>query len=167
MANEKSAGKRKWFNLFDIIVIAIALIAVIVLFFWQSGSDDPVISDGKSGTVTYTIELSGLRHGAEELITEGDAVVDNIKNYSLGTVVSCTVEPYIQWQTDLTTGEQKPQIDPTKNTAYVVITAPCMESDSAITVGGGYDIRVGLGINVSGPDWYGSGTVVSIERGDA
>ena len=46
----------------------------------------------------------------------------------------------------------------------VTVEAPCTVSDSAITVGGGYEIRVGSKGFFRGEGYMGSGPIVAIEE---
>ena len=48
----------------------------------------------------------------------------------------------------------------------LVLEAECSETDTELTVGGGYLIRCGTAIQVRGPGYAGSGTILSIERGN-
>ena len=46
----------------------------------------------------------------------------------------------------------------------VTVEAPCTESDEAIVVGGGYEIRVGTVTYIRGEGYMASGPIVAIER---
>ena len=46
-----------------------------------------------AGTVQYTIRFQKMIQGASERIKPGDQLVDTVKNYELGTVVSVETVP--------------------------------------------------------------------------
>ena len=47
----------------------------------------------------------------------------------------------------------------------VTIEAPCSVSEESITVGGGYELRVGVMAYLRGNGYMGSGPIVAIEQG--
>ena len=47
----------------------------------------------------------------------------------------------------------------------VTIEAPCVTSDESITVGGGYQVRVGAMAYLKGEGYLGSGPIVALEQG--
>jgi hypothetical protein len=66
---------------------------------------------------------------------------------------------------DYETGSYKPVVMPGYQNAIVVLEAECAETDTQITVGGGYLIRGGLSIKVRGPGYAATGSILSVERG--
>ena len=160
---EENKKRRSILNLFDIVVILVALaLAAVLLIPRQSASDSP---DAESGTVRYTIELTGMQNGSAELIQEGDSLVDRIKRYSIGTVQSVEVTNTLRQVEDYENGVVRYVESSTLQTAILVIEAPCTQTDTQITVSGGYAIRVGLPVSVLGPGYYGTGYILAVERG--
>ena len=152
-------------NLFDGIVLVLA-VAVVAFLLWRAMKPavqvpmDPSVTS----TVRYTVRFQRWTPGTSALIQAGDQIADNIKNYEIGQVVSAEAEP------------ARIQVLDTQNRRYVwaemdgfedvlvTIEAPCTVSDAAITVGGGYELRVGSTGYFRGEGYMGSGPIVAIEE---
>ncbi|MCI8436232.1 DUF4330 domain-containing protein [Oscillospiraceae bacterium 44-5] len=152
-------------NLFDGIVLVLAVAAAAFLL-WRAMKPavqvpmDPSVTS----TVRYTVRFQRWTPGTSALIQAGDRIADNIKNYEIGQVVSAEAEP------------ARIQVLDTQNRRYVwaemdgfedvlvTIEAPCTVSDAAITVGGGYELRVGSTGYFRGEGYMGSGPIVAIEE---
>lgn len=160
--------KHSIFNVFDIVVILIAVALAAVLFFTRSSgsstSDDA--ADTKSGTVTYTVELTGMVNGSAELVSVGDELVDKVKKYDVGTVKAVEVSNTVRQVQDLVNGGTVESEMSTQQTATVTVEAPCTETEADILVAGGYPIKVGLQVSLKGPGYYGTGYIVGVERGE-
>lgn len=82
-------------NLFDSIVLVLAL-AVGAFLVWSAIKPAAAPAEGAvsaAGTVQYTIRFQKMIQGASERIKPGDQLVDTVKNYELGTVVSVETVP--------------------------------------------------------------------------
>lgn len=152
-------------NLFDGIVLVLAVAAAAFLL-WRAMKPavqvpmDPSVTS----TVRYTVRFQRWTPGTSALIQAGDRIADNIKNYEIGQVVSAEAEP------------ARIQVLDTQNRRYVwaemdgfedvlvTIEAPCTVSNAAITVGGGYELRVGSTGYFRGEGYMGSGPIVAIEE---
>lgn len=152
-------------NLFDGIVLVLA-VAVAAFLLWRAMKPavqvpmDPSVTS----TVRYTVRFQRWTPGTSALIQAGDRIADNIKNYEIGQAVSAEAEP------------ARIQVLDTQNRRYVwaemdgfedvlvTIEAPCTVSDAAITVGGGYELRVGSTGYFRGEGYMGSGPIVAIEE---
>ena len=152
-------------NLFDGILLVLAVAAAAFLL-WRAMKPavqvpmDPSVTS----TVRYTVRFQRWTPGTSALIQAGDRIADNIKNYEIGQVVSAEAEP------------ARIQVLDTQNRRYVwaemdgfedvlvTIEAPCTVSDAAITVGGGYELRVGSTGYFRGEGYMGSGPIVAIEE---
>ena len=152
-------------NLFDGIVLVLA-VAVAAFLLWRAMKPavqvpmDPSVTS----TVRYTVRFQRWTPGTSALIQAGDRIADNIQHYEIGQVVSAEAEP------------ARIQVLDTQNRRYVwaemdgfedvlvTIEAPCTVSDAAITVGGGYELRVGSTGYFRGEGYMGSGPIVAIEE---
>lgn len=151
-------------NLFDAIVILIALAAAALLL-WQRLRPAAPAAAPAASKIEYTIRFQKALSGTGALVKAGDALVDSVKNYDLGQVTAVRVEQAVQSiinETDLcyTTAEI-----PGCEDIYISVRSSGTVSDSQVLVGGGYAVRVGEEIFVRGPGYLGSGVVYSIERG--
>lgn len=164
---EKKQGKPRWkLNVFDIIIIAVVIVAAGVLIYIWRFSDKSGSTAAASKPVHYTIELSGMLSGTAEKIKEGDTIMDSTKKFIMGTVVSVSVEPATTPQKNLETGDTVLAVIPDKETAVVELLCDCASSESQITAESGYVISVGKEVTAAGPGYAGKGYVIAINRGD-
>ena len=143
-------------NLFDGIVLVLVL-AVGALLLWSTLRSSPAVTDSPAATASPSATPSASRTGPRAtapLSQEGDILVDNVRNYELGEVVSFEVVPAVSRQLD---HEGRKYVQATYEgyeDILVTVEAPCTENDEAIVVGGGYEIRVGT-VTTSGRGLYG------------
>lgn len=153
-------------NLFDGIVLVLVL-AVGALLLWSTLRSSPAVTDSPAATastVRYTVRFQNWPEGNSALVQEGDILVDNVRNYELGQVVSFEVVPAVSRQLD---HEGRKYVQTTYEgyeDILVTVEAPCTENDEAIVVGGGYEIRVGTVTYIRGEGYMASGPIVAIER---
>lgn len=153
-------------NLFDGIVLVLALALGAVLLWTNLKPASPVGStpSAASSTVRYTVRFQKWLEGTSSLIQEGDKLVDNIKNYKLGQVVSAEVVPALSQQLDHEGRQYVQTIIPGYEDVLVTVEAPCTISDESVTLDGGYSLRVGGTAYIRGEGYMGSGPIISIER---
>lgn len=161
-------NKRFRLNLFDGIVILLALAVAAVLLYMQM---KPAAASGQAGTpaaatMQYTVRLLKTIPGTGDLIQPGDKLRDVVKNYDIGTVVSATVLPATDSIINEDTGSYITAQIPGYEDVDIVIETTATYGDEAVTVGSGYEVRVGDEIFVRGPGYLGSGEVWAIERGN-
>lgn len=152
-------------NLFDGIVLLLA-VAVAAFLLWRTLKPElPVQSDPTTtSTVRYTVRLRRCMPGTSHLIEAEDQIVDNIKNYEVGHVVSAEAAPALNQTLDIGSDRYVwKEIDGFED-VLVTIEAPCVITDAAITVGGGYELRVGSNAYLKGEGYMGSGPIVAIEE---
>lgn len=167
---EENKGRfRLKLNLFDGIVIVVALAVAAVLLYMQLKPAAVPAGDASTpaaATTQYTIRLQKTLPGTGDLIESGDALVDVVKNFELGTVVSATVMP----ATDSIINENAKAYVTAEIPGYedidIVVEASVTYGEEDILVGSGYELRVGEKIYVRGPGYLGSGEVYAIERGN-
>lgn len=155
-------------NIFDVIIIACAIIAAALIINYSSRSDSgaSIIPAGSQETVIYTVELQGMRYGSADLIHVGDALSDNVERRALGTVVSVELEPAKMLQSSTATGDRVISEVPERIDAIITVRAQALVTESQISVDG-FALRVGARASVNGPSYNGSGYISYIERSDA
>lgn len=153
-------------NLFDGLVIVAAL-AVGALLLWTRLKPAVPAQTGAAAqdTVRYTVRLQRWTPGSSSLVTPGDQIADNVKNYEVGRVVSAQAAPCLQQVLDQKSRRWVWAEVEGMEDVLVTIEAPCTVSDEAIVVGGGYELRVGVMAYLKGEGYLGSGPIVSIEQG--
>lgn len=159
MAKENKLRLKDLFNLFDIVVLAIAVLMGIILVLFSKGAN---VTDT---TVRYTVEFTNMQNGTASLIQPGDSLVDRVKKLDLGKVVSVEVSNTIRQVQDFEQGGIREAISTTQETAIVVIEAPATETEQDFLVSGGFTLKIGVGVSAKGPGYAGYGTVLAIERG--
>ena len=148
-------------NLFDAVVLLVILVAgAALVWFGLRGSADAVSQE----TVRYTVLFQRMREGSGALVQPGDQLVDTIKNYRMGTVVSTEIT-----QAQIQTFDQEEgvfrMVDvPGYEDVYVTVDSPCTTTVEELLLDGGYDLRVGQTTYVRGPGYMGSGPVTEIVR---
>ncbi|MGM9521139.1 MAG: DUF4330 domain-containing protein [Oscillospiraceae bacterium] len=164
MEKDKKPRGRSIFNLFDIIVIIVAVVLAAVLFFAKNGGTEQ--TSAQTSTLHYTIELTGMLNNSAEMIAPGDALVDKVKKYDIGTVQSVEVSNTVKQAEDTINGAVVMSEVPGQQTAVIVVEAQVSETATLITVDGGFEIKVGNSVSVKGPGYWGSGYIIAVERGD-
>lgn len=152
-------------NLFDGIVLIIAL-AVGAFLLWRGlkPGDTVQLVPANVSTVRYTVRFQRWAPGTSSLIQPGDQLADNVKNYEIGHVVSAQAIPARNQVIDLENRRYVwAEIDGLED-VLVTIESPCVISDTAITISGGYEIRVGASAFVRGEGYMGAGFIMSIEE---
>ena len=152
-------------NLFDGIVLILA-VAVGAFLLWRTLKPQvPVQSDPTvTSTVRYTVRFQRWAPGTSGVIEAEDQLADNIKNYEIGRVVSAQAVPAKMQVLDLQSRRYIWAEAEGFEDVLVTVEAPCVVSDEAITVGGGYELRVGEIAYVRGEGYMGSGPIVAIEE---
>ena len=105
-----------------------------------------------------------MTEGSSGLIQPGDPLVDTVKNYKLGSVVSVRAEPAVVQVLDQETRSYVDAVLDGHEDVYVTVESVCTENDGALLLDGGYDFRVGQTTYVRGPGYMGSGPVTEIVR---
>ncbi len=165
---KKDKKGRSVVNLFDIALILVALALGGLLYYVNRqagtpGQDVPVIS-AKKTTVRYTVEVSSLTEDVADQFKAGDALIDVVKKYILGTVESVEKGPSRRLVTDFEREEQVLAEEPDRYTLLLTVTADAVLEERNITVDGGYVIRIGKSIQGKVPGCVFNGTVVAVER---
>lgn len=161
--NEKKFRLR--LNLFDGILLVLALAVGAFLLWRELKPAAPVQPDaGVTTTVRYTIRFQQWAPGTSGIIQPEDRIADNVKNYEVGQVVSVQTAPaLIQVADDKSRRWVWAELEGFED-VLVTVEAPCVVSDAAITVGGGYEVRTGTIGYFRGEGYMGSGPIVSVEE---
>ena len=152
-------------NLFDGIVILLALVAG-GLMLWTALKPQAPAPAGSiaSSDVRYTIRFRRWAPGSSGAVKAGDKSADNIKNYEVGQVVSVQAVPALAQVPDQNSRRWVWAELEGFEDVLVTVESPCVISDDAITIGGGYQVRVGTVGYFRGEGYMGSGPIVAIEE---
>lgn len=155
-------------NLFDGIVLVLVL-AVGAFLLWNAlkpavpaaDTDTPAAS---TSTVQYTVRFQRWREGTASTVQAGDRLVDTIKNYELGQVLSTQIVPSQALVLDQESRQYVLADIPDCEDILVTVESPCTVSDDIILLDGGYTLRVGATAYIRSGGYMAYGPVISIER---
>lgn len=153
--------KRKTINVLDIIIILVAIVIGVVGIKLMSNND--VKETAHTSKVIYKVKGTDCLPQIEEYITEGSMIYDSIKNYNIGKVIKCEIEPTGVYVPDLERGIVVENFKDDKVDVTLTIEADAVQSDSQIAIGN-YEIKVGQEAFVRGKGYAMAGYVVAIER---
>ena len=150
-------------NLFDAIVLVVVLAAgaAVAWFGLRSGGGE---TSSTSQTVQYTIMFQSMTEGSSELIQPGDPLVDTVKNYQMGSVVSVRAEPAVVQVLNQETQTYVDAVLEGYEDVYVTVESTCTVGDDSLVLDGGYEFRVGQVTYIRGPGYMGSGPITEIVR---
>ncbi len=160
--------RRSIFNLFDLVLIVIAVALGVILFLNARQDEDPAAGTvgltGDRVNVRFTVEIQEAEEVVTDILKEGEPLVDREKKYNLGTVESVEVGPAFRAVTDYETQTYRLTEVPGLYRALVTVTTEGVADERSITVDGGYVVRVGKTVYGKVPGGAFSGTIVAIER---
>lgn len=159
-------NKKKWkISIFDIIIVAVVLIAAFAVFMLLKPKDVKVAAPTTVPT-EFTVELVQVPKGAADLIEPGDAVRDSTRNYDIGTVVSHEVLPYTVQVADEENLTVKNAVMDRYDNILLTIRSNMLTGGNALTTESGYQVTVGTKVYLAGPCYAGTGYVIAIDRED-
>lgn len=161
MENKK---KRIKFNLFDVIVIAVILLLAAAAYLILNGLPN---ASENTVTVSYTLELTGLREEMADSVEVGDSFYVTSTGYEIGTVTAVEVVPYTVTATDKEEAVIRNQEVADYVNLQITLEVEVIETDDALTTEDGQVIRTGTSLTASNGTVIGSGFVIWTERGDA
>lgn len=164
MRMEQERRKLK-ISIFDIVIVAVVLVVAAAVFVILK-PDDTAVIPGSSTSMEYTVEVLKMPAGTTELVQPGDKLLDGLKNYAIGTVVSAEAVPYTFQVVDEDTGVLKNAVMDRYENILITVEANMNTGTSALTTESGFVITVGTQVTVAGPCYSGVGYVISIERGE-
>ena len=154
-------------NLFDGIVLVLALAVAAFLAYTALKPAAPVedTSAPAASSVVYTVRFNKMMEGTETLVEPGDELMDAIKNYKLGTVLSAEVVP----ATTRVVDEVNRKVVRAEIPGYVdllvtVRSDACTQGDSSLMLDGGYVLRTNITAYIKGEGYMASGPIINIER---
>lgn len=168
---KKGNKKGFWaiFNLFDLGLIAVAVILAAVLVISGRQTAAEVVEEdagGEKTQVRYTVELSSLNEDFSDIIKPGDTVIERSKRYSLGTVedvqVSETTRNVFDYANEVYI---KAPVEGYVN-LRVTISGSAVIKDDAIYLDDAELLRVGRSVNMLLGKVASAATVMEIERGE-
>ena len=159
------------FNLFDLIVILLALaIAAGAVFYARRKNSAPAAGEGEQPaaaaqvTVRYTLEIEQAYPEAAELAKAGDELYERTKKQYLGKAESVEILPSVVLVKDTINGKFDYVEVPHKKNIKMQVVAQGVRNAEGTTLDSGLEIRAGDNFRVCGPGYYGTGYVTSVER---
>ena len=153
-------------NLFDGIVLVLA-IAVAGLLLWSRLQPQTPAEDPSTTTMEYVVRFQRWPEGTGEMLHEGDKLVDNVKNLSLGTIKSFEAIPATAETFDRENERfVRAQVPGYEDILVTVVADTATVSEDMIQLDGGVQLRVGKSLYICGPGYMASGPVLSIQRAE-
>ena len=154
-------------NLFDcIVILAAVVVAALLLWSRMRPEDTAAAAVPAASEFQYTIVLQKTVEGTGAMVKESDALVDTVKNYDMGTVVSVETVPATKSILDHGNAAYVTAEIPGYEDVYIVVKSTATASEEQVVLGSGYVVRVGESVYVRGPGYLGSGEVYAMERGE-
>lgn len=151
-------------NLFDAVVLVIALIAAAFMA-WLALNPPPASGDdAEDCMVRYTIRLQRWPEGNSALVQIGDQLLDNGQNHNLGEVVEIRTAPTEMTALDQEAGRYVQAELEGFEDVLVTLEVPAKASESNIMANGKYVLRVGSMVYLRGEGYMGSGPIVALEE---
>lgn len=151
-------------NLFDGIVLAVALL-IAALLAWVALNPLPTNEDDSYlALVQYTIRLNRWPEGTSRLVQIGDKLTDNLQNRKLGKIVDMQVEP----ARSMNLNQEKPRYELAEVAGYeeVVMTVEtvCTVNSYGVTLGNGsFTVRIGNPAYFRGPGYMSASTIEAVK----
>lgn len=162
MQRKQKSGFRLHLNLFDAIVVVLALIVGAVLIFSMMKPSDSTPAGTQK--VRYMVQFNRWPAGTSDLIELGTTVEDGIKNYQIGKVVDVKAVQCTTMYLNEVTHEYVVHEIPGYEDVQVTLEADAVVDDENITIDGGYVIRVSSTVYGRGEGYVGIGPVMYVER---
>ncbi|MFI3251366.1 MAG: DUF4330 domain-containing protein, partial [Eubacteriales bacterium] len=129
---------------------------------WQNLSVDSV--SRTATTIRYVIRMDEMQEGTGAMVKEGSTLVDVIKNYPMGTIVSAEIVPAVkQIQNDIERRLDNVLVEGYED-VYATIECQATHNETQIVLDGGMEIRVGNDVYLRGEGYMAAGYIVDIER---
>lgn len=154
-------------NLFDGIVLVLCLCVGIFLGYTMLKPAAPAEEPGVPSTssVEYVIRFQRMIEGAGSLVEPGDQLVDNIKNYKLGTVVATEIVPAVDHVVNEETREKvRTEIAGYEDVLVTVRSDACSQGGSSLVLDGGFVLRTNITAYIKGEGYMASGPIIHIVR---
>lgn len=128
--------KRK-FNVFDALILLVAVFAVAAIAYILSGKAAPEKIAAKTTHVTYQVEINGVISELKSSAQVGDTVRDGVKRVNIGTITGVEVKPYTAQVPDLLeNGKFNTAVVGDRSTVVLTIEADANETGGHYAVNG-------------------------------
>ncbi len=152
---------KKRINVLDIFIILIFLIAGIIGYSFMNNQGINVTSN--TSKVIYNVKATSCLPEVENYIKKGMEAYDSLKNYHIGTILECEVEPNQILIPDLENGVFVANTREDRVDVTLKIEADASVTEKLISIGN-YELKVGKEAYVRGKGFALAGYIISIER---
>ena len=149
---------------FDVVVIAVVLVAAIVFYkvFTTSKSGNR-LTNVETKTVRYTVDFLNLSNAVDGVADPGEKVYDLNTNYEIGKVVSAKSRPFVANSFDSFTGEPVSTEYSDRQSITIVVEATAKVSEVATEIN---SVKIGIGktMTFNMPSLCATGVIIDIEE---
>lgn len=147
--NNKTERVRRRFNIIDaVLILLIALVVVVCTHLLSPIAFFGNLISGKTYTLEYTVEISGVSEEYVEMVKENDVAMDSISKKTLGKVIAVDCDTqYSELQYDEQNGVGVLATYPDRYNMLITISAECTYEE-----GVGYQVndqRIAVGEKLS------------------
>ena len=148
-------------NFFDILIILLVLLVAVAAYLLshRNGAQSKEVV-----TRSCTIELMDLDERMADAVAVGDTVMDNIKNYEIGTVTAVETCPYEAGAVDEASGVTRQVAVPGRIVLLLTVECDTVETEKEIATVSGYTLRTGISVSCSVGELTAGGYILSLER---
>ncbi len=149
-------------SIIDILIILV-LIAIIIFAYKFFNKKEVVVNDD-TVDMYYTVETRNMTKEFIDQVrnNEGKSLYNAVRNYYIGEMVSCEVEPFYTYENNYETGTVDRVECEGKYSVYIKIKGSAKLSEKDITVGE-QEIKVGMQLAVKGKGFATNTWIVKVE----
>lgn len=154
--------KRKWNTIDTILVLAVAAILVVGVWFLAGSSGENTAQDK---TVAVLIELTQQDQTFTELPKVGDSVTLGVKEKMPATVAKVEILPSYSITADMVNGRYREEAIAGKYNVQITVAGSGTETDEAVEINGN-PLRVGEACAIKSKQWAGYGFILDVATAD-
>ncbi len=150
-------------NLLDSIILVVVL-AVGGYLAWQGLNTHETVNTVQTQTITYTVLMNEMRAGTGALVVPGSRLVDSVKNYEMGRVVSAQVIPAEKQVLDHQGRTYRTSYLEGYEDVYAVVEVDVVDYGTYVEAGGGFRLRAGATVFLRGDGYMAAGYITQVDR---
>ncbi len=150
-------------NLIDSIILVVVL-AVGGYFAWQGLNTHDAVTTVQTQTITYTVLMNEMRAGTGQMVVPGSRLVDSVKNFEMGTVVSAEVITAEKQVLDHENRTYRTSYLEGYEDVYAVVEVDVVDYGTYVEAGGGFRLRAGATVFLRGDGYMAAGYITQVDR---
>ena len=155
------------FNVIDVIIVVVVLGVLVGGGLYLKKS---LIQTKSLDKISYVIELRDVPDEIVKYIIEGEEVKESEKLYSIGKILSKTINPMMNVVENKNAGVFEEKVVPNKKDVFVTVQSEYEISGDGINtiedikIDGAFEVKAGKSISIKTKSYSGQGVIVSIDK---